>query len=103
MKRIYNALHLPDAHIVAGLLEQAGIRVRIFNANAAGALGELPVDAAGPQVWVERDADEARGRAVIEAHQRNRASTRVHACVHCGEDNPETFEICWNCAKLVDR
>ncbi len=103
MKRIYNALNLPDAHIVAGLLEQAGIRVRIFNANAVGALGELPVDAAGPQVWVERDADAARGRGIIEAHQRSSASALLHACVHCGEENPEAFEICWNCGKLVDR
>ena len=45
MKRRCNAANLPEAHLLAGWLWQRGIRVRVLNANAAGALGEEPVPA----------------------------------------------------------
>ena len=96
MKRIYNAANLPDAHIVAGFLAERGIRVRILNANAAGAIGELPVDAAAPQLWVEDPRDEARARAAIDEFMRAGSGPAKH-CGACGEENPPAFEVCWAC------
>jgi hypothetical protein len=101
MKRIYTALHLPDAHIVANLLTHAGIAVRIFNANSSGALGELPVDAAQPQVWIEDDRNEDRARLILENYQHTATSQAVRPCPHCGEDNPLTFETCWHCGQSI--
>ena len=98
MKRIYTAANLPDAHIVAGFLAARGIRVRIFNANAAGAMGELPVDAAAPQLWVEDARDEGRARAAI-ADFRAQAAGPPWRCPACGEENPPAFELCWACGK----
>jgi hypothetical protein len=100
MKRVYNAANLPDAHIVAGVLAEHGIRVRILNANASGAIGELPVDSAAPQLWVTNAADEARARAVIEAFLRPQGGA-ARACRGCGEENPPAFEICWNCGAAL--
>lgn len=102
MKRIYSALNLPDAHIVANLLAQAGIATQIFNTNAAGALGELPVDAAQPQVWIENDAQEVRARELIEAHQTANVRTAQRACLSCGEMSPGNFETCWNCGTVFE-
>ncbi len=96
MKRVYNAANLPDAHIVAGVLAEHGIRATILNANAAGAMGDLPFDAAAPQLWIEHPADEARARAVIEAFLRE-AQAPARRCPACGEENPAPFEICWSC------
>ena len=42
MKRVYFANTLMDAQLVADILRQLGIANHIFNANSAGALGELP-------------------------------------------------------------
>ena len=98
MKRVYNAANLPDAHIVAGYLAQRGIRVRILNANASGAIGELPVDAAAPQLWVDDPRDEARAREAIEAF-RGAAAGPARRCPACGEENPPAFELCWSCGK----
>lgn len=102
MKRIYSALNLPDAHIVANLLAQSGIATQIFNANAAGAMGDLPIDAAQPQVWVEDDAREGEARALILAHQRNQVPSTQRVCPHCGELNPGNFELCWKCGASID-
>ena len=101
MKRIYTALHLPDAHIVANLLKHAGIAVQVLNVNASGAMGELPMDAALPQVWLENVQDETAARALIENFQRASATDSVRPCSQCGEENPIAFELCWSCGKTV--
>jgi hypothetical protein len=98
MKRVYSALNLPDAHIVANLLTQSGIATQIFNVNVAGALGELPVDSAMPQVWVEDD-DKA---TLIDAHFKSQAQTAQRPCLSCGELNPGNFETCWNCGAAIE-
>ncbi|HEX4943534.1 MAG TPA: DUF2007 domain-containing protein [Usitatibacteraceae bacterium] len=101
MKRVYNAANLPDAYIVAGYLASRGIRVRILNVNAAGAIGELPADAAAPQLWVEDPRDEARAREAIDAFQAL-ASGPSRRCAACGEENPPAFEVCWSCGRGLE-
>lgn len=96
MKRLCDATNLMEAHLLAGWLAQHGIRVHLLNANAAGALGELPVDAAAPQVWLENPADEARARESLASY-RAEASGPGRPCRSCGEENPPAFELCWSC------
>jgi hypothetical protein len=101
VKLVYTAANLPDAWNIANLLGIEGIRARVLNAHAAGALGELPVDASRPQVWVERDPDEPRARSFIARCLAAATSTAVKPCGQCGEDNPVAFEVCWNCAAFL--
>ena len=96
MKRIYTAVNLPDAHIVANLLAQIGIRTRVLNSNASSIAGELPIDAAAPQVWVEEARDAQRARQAIDAFLRS-SNGLPRRCPKCGEDNPSSFDLCWSC------
>lgn len=98
MKLVYTAANLPEAWNLANLLGFEGVRAQVLNAHAAGALGELPVDASRPQVWIERDADEPRARGFIARCMAAASSTAVRPCAQCGEENPIAFEVCWNCA-----
>ncbi len=98
MKRICNAANLPEAHILAGVLAQRGIRARILNANASGALGELPVDAAAPQLWLEDPRDEDRARKIIEEFHATSPGTPKR-CPACGEESPGSFDLCWSCGE----
>jgi hypothetical protein len=100
MKKIYSAANLPEAHLLAQALASRGLRVRILNANAAGAMGEIPFDAAAPQLWIEDPRDEARARAVIEEFHRADAGPS-RRCPACGEDNPAAFDLCWSCGKSL--
>lgn len=97
MKRVHSAANLPEAHLLVDLLADRGIRARIFNANASSLAGELPIDAALPQVWVVDPADADRAREVIDAYQREIPSTATVKCPNCGEENPVSFDLCWNC------
>lgn len=96
MKRLCSAANLPEAHILAAVLASRGIRVRVLNANAAGAVGELPVDAAAPQLWLDDPRDEARALAAI-AEFRSGPAGPARPCPACGEENPPAFDLCWSC------
>jgi Putative prokaryotic signal transducing protein len=97
MKRIYTAANLPDAHLVRNMLEQAGIPSHIFNANAIGALGDLPMSAAYPQVWISQVHQEQHARAVVAEYNRAAPPAEAKSCGACQESSPGEFELCWNC------
>ena len=100
MKRIYSAATLADAHLVLGLLGQAGIDGRVFNENAQGGLGEIPFTHAWPEVWLldERDAEPALD--VIREIERAGTDVQV-VCAACNEMNPDNFQLCWNCGEAI--
>ena len=84
------------------LLADRGIRARIFNANASSLAGELPIDAALPQVWVDDPDDAPRARAVIEEFARAPTGA-ARKCPACGEENPASFDLCWSCGAGLER
>ena len=101
MKCIYTASNLPDAHLVRDLLAQAGIPAHIFNANGMSALGELPMSAAYPQVWIVQRHQEQHARSIIADYQRPTSETAEQRCQKCKEDNPGSFELCWCCGAAL--
>ena len=103
MKRVHAAANLPEAHLLVDLLADRGIRAQIFNANASSLAGELPIDAARPQLWVDDPADAARAREVIEEFTRGTASTATLKCPACGEENPASFDLCWSCGAGLEK
>lgn len=102
MKRVHSAANLPEAFILVNLLAERGIRARVLNANAASIAGELPIDAARPQVWVDNPADESRAREVIEAFTREQPSAATVRCPACDEENPASFDLCWKCGSGLE-
>lgn len=102
MRRVFTASGLGEARLVAQMLEAAGVRAQVFNDHAAGALGELPATETWPEVWIERDHQLATARSLIAGYES--APDQTVLCQDCGESNPVTFEICWQCRQpLPDR
>jgi len=70
--------------IWAESLRAAGIRCVLRNTTLSGAIGEIPFLECAPQLWIERDTDEARAL-------RDPSSTATSGtwpqwrCEHCGE------------------
>jgi hypothetical protein len=58
--------------------------------------GELPIDAALPQLWVDRPGDAERARSLIDGYLRSTSGPPL-TCPKCGEENPSTFDLCWSC------
>jgi hypothetical protein len=96
MKRVHIAPTLLDAQLAADALSSLGIATHILNANAAGALGEVPFIQAQPEVWIDDDTQEARAREALTGLLQ--AVPRAEKfCPHCGELNPGNFLSCWQC------
>jgi hypothetical protein len=100
MQRIYSAATLADAHLVVGLLGQAGIDAKVFNENAQGGLGEIPFTHAWPEVWLVDESDKEQALEVIREIERPGTDAQV-ACAACGEMNPDNFQLCWNCGEAI--
>ena len=96
MKRVHIAPTLLDAQLAVDTLSSLGIVTHIFNANAAGALGEVPFMQAQPEVWVDDDTQALRARAIL-ADCLNMKPGQEKTCPHCGERNPGNFLSCWHC------
>lgn len=97
MLRLYRALDLPSAHLLAGLLRQAGIEARVLNENAQGGLGDIPFGEAYPEVWIMQDSDKPRALALVAQFEKAPKVSATVFCQTCAEENPANFELCWHC------
>ncbi len=100
MKRVYTADSLIDGQLVIDLLTNAGVPCLLFNQNAAGGLGDLPVTY--PEVWVKRDRDTEKAAREIQRFENSPPPTTDKPCTTCGENNPTTFEVCWRCDTVLE-
>jgi hypothetical protein len=101
LKKLYSAGSLPDAHLIRNLLEQAGIEALVLNENAQGGVGQLPVMDAYPQIWIANERDLTRAKEIVEAFEHMPAIRSNLRCGQCAEDNPSTFQLCWNCGSSL--
>ena len=99
MRRVYTAATLPEAHLVRQLLESAAINARVFNENAQGAIGELPVIDGWPDVWIDQNHQFHAARAVIGCYEASSEDELL--CNSCGEISPGSFEVCWQCQAVL--
>ncbi len=99
MVKVYSAATLADAHLVRGLLGQAGIDATVFNENLQGGLGEIPFTHAYPEVWLVDERDLQRAREVIRQIERPTPSSETVICAGCLEGSPGNFQACWNCGE----
>jgi hypothetical protein len=96
MKRVHIAPTLLDAQLAADALSGLGIATHILNANAAGALGEVPFMQAQPEVWVDDDRQATQAHEALTALL-NAPPRAEKTCLRCGETNPGNFLSCWQC------
>jgi hypothetical protein len=97
MKRVYSAADLPQAYLLSHLLDEAGIAHYVANVNLQGGVGELPFTQTYPAIWLYDETDYARARSIIGDFEAASNRPGHWRCSACGEDNPLTFDLCWNC------
>jgi len=90
-----------EAHMLRDLLEQAGIKTHVFNENAQGGVGEIPFTHTYPEIWLVDEHDLKRARDIIKDYENPETETSSCLCKHCGEINPGSFQLCWNCGREV--
>jgi hypothetical protein len=97
MKKLCSTANIIEAQLLADLLKQDGIDVRVFNQYALGAMGEIPFTQTYPELWVVNDHDLGRAESVARAVE-HAARANVHKlCRGCGEQLSVDLLSCWNC------
>ncbi len=99
MKRVHNARHGAEAHLIRGYLESHGIQAVVRGDLLAGGWGELPVDLCA--VWVSNDAQFEEAERLMRDFLIG-TSARIHGgsswtCPQCSESIEGQFTACWNC------
>lgn len=102
MKRVHNARHLTEAHLIRDLLESHGIDALVSGEFLTGGWGELPVDVCA--VWVTDDGCFADADRLLRDFLQGRPGHAHDAadwhCPHCGETLERQFTACWQCGAM---
>ena len=98
LKRVYTGTDAIACGWYESILTEAGIACLVRNRYLGGAIGELPLNEAWPEIWVVDDADAARAETLIA----NAATPRSvngpdWECAGCGESLEAQFSACWRC------
>jgi hypothetical protein len=99
MKRISFHSSLVDATHFKNLLEHAGIRCTIKNAQLSGGLGEIPFLECSPEVWVLDERDFGDAERLLREQRSAGPTPPTWRCRHCGEQNEGQFAVCWRCER----
>ena len=100
MKKLFSAGSYIEAQLLRSYLEQAGIAVTIINENSSGIPGTphwaLPVAA---EIWAQNDEQQQKAAELVKRYFSEQSANPGDEwqCGSCGEENPGSFEICWNC------
>ncbi|MCA9538214.1 MAG: DUF2007 domain-containing protein [Myxococcales bacterium] len=91
---MFSSLNAAEVHLVRSLLNREGISSRLRGQDRVGLYGEVPWDDARVELLID-PSDLPAAQALIKGSQRAGAIERP--CPRCGEFNPWSFELCWQC------
>jgi hypothetical protein len=101
MIKVFEAQHLPEAHLVCGLLEAHGIAAEAKGHDLFALLGVgSGVPGVLPTVWIADPSAAEQALALVAQFQRGHATTAVGAtwqCPQCQEAHEAQFSSCWKC------
>jgi len=100
MRKVFSSNEVSETTLVQDALVHHGVEVTIHNEHS----GRSAVPGFRPpaEIWVRRDDDyENARRIVIEtiATLSKESDSKPWVCLSCEEENPPSFDICWNCSR----
>ena len=96
---IYKAASSHEAHFIKGLLKQYSIESKLLGENLSIGVGELPVSVLQVDILVPKNRIK-KTKSIISNYENNLSSIeskKKWECASCKEQNPPSFDICWNC------
>lgn len=95
MKLLYTHENRIIVSNIANILEQAGIDIHLKNEFSGAAAGELILHETWLEIWVT-EQDFSKASDIVENSLNDTGSDWF--CSSCGERNPSSFEVCWQCS-----
>jgi hypothetical protein len=101
LKRLYTASGLPEAYLLRDYLDAQGVQTVVFNEHSAGAMGELPCNEVLPELWIRDERHFEHARTLLLGFESAVDASVTRTCPRCSEDNPSTFDLCWQCGNAL--
>lgn len=96
VKEVFATRNPAEAHLVRGLLENAGIAAIVENDVLSQWIGEI-VGEMLPRVFVLDESRAAEAAEIIADWQRDEPAAAPWECPKCGEKIDGRFTSCWEC------
>ena len=103
MKRVYVTADPVQCGWLESILQGAGIECLVRNRYLGGAIGELPLNEAWPELWVVETRDEVAAKRLIDEALAPREAREPWRCQQCGETLEGQFLQCWQCGAAPPR
>ena len=100
MRKVFSSNELGETDLVRDALVHQGVEATIQNQYSGRSA--VPVFRPPAEVWIARDEDyENARRIVVETITKltSKAGGKPWVCSHCDEENPQSFDLCWNCGR----
>ena len=100
MRRVFSSSEMSEIVLVRDALSHHGFEVTTTNEHS----GFAPIPEFRPpaDLWIADDRDYQRARHVVAETLEKLDSKSEHMpwiCAHCDEENPQSFDSCWSCAR----
>jgi putative signal transducing protein len=100
MRKVFSSNEVSETALVRDALVHHGVAVIIQNEYS----GRSAVPGFRPpaEVWVRRDDDYENARRVVIdtiTTLHSKSDTKPWVCSNCEQENPQSFDICWNCGR----
>jgi hypothetical protein len=100
MRKVFSSNEIGETDLVRDALLHHGVEANIQNQHS----GRSAVPGFRPpaEVWIARDEDYENARRIVVdtlATLTSKAGGKPWICPHCDEENPQSFDLCWNCGR----
>lgn len=102
MKQVYIAQNPPDAHLLAGILQEYGISCKILGEDLWTARGALPISQdTQPTIWIQDDSRYEQAEKLVRQYENKTLTANTGdnpwQCPNCGEEIEAQYTDCWQC------
>ncbi|MBX2849321.1 MAG: DUF2007 domain-containing protein [Acidiferrobacterales bacterium] len=101
MQRVFTKDDRFEVNAMRALLESHGIDTLLKNEFTSSIMGEVPFFDTWPEIWVAEEDVLAAKRHITDAQNQIAMEKPDWHCEKCEEENPGTFELCWNCGANI--
>ena len=98
MRKVFSSNELSETVLVRDALLHRGVAVTIQNEHSGTAA--IPGFRPPAEIWVSHDGDYDVARRIVVstiATIDSKSDAAPWICASCGEENPQSFEMCWSC------
>ena len=100
MRKVFSSNEISETTLVRDALVHRGVAVTVQNEHS----GRSAVPGFRPpaEVWIERDDDYENARRIVVdtiSALNSQSEIKPWVCPDCKEENPQSFDICWNCGR----